>query len=68
MSSINDGGKGEKVGRGVNYLADSKKRKGNPWKKIRVVEIMDMLHDDLVLLAEDNYIGNTQTLMQINAF
>ena len=46
-----------KVGRGVNSLQTVKKGKGNPWKKIRVVEIMDMLHDDLVLLAEDNYIG-----------
>lgn len=46
-----------KVGRGVNSLQTVKKGKGNPWKKIRVVEIMDMLHDDLILLAEDNYIG-----------
>ena len=46
-----------KVGRGVNSLQTVSKEKGNPWKKIRVVESMDMIHDDLVLLAEDNYIG-----------
>lgn len=46
-----------KIGRGVNSLQTVTKGKGNPWKKIRVVEIMDMIHDDLVLLTEDNYIG-----------
>ncbi len=46
-----------KVGRGVNSLQTITRGKGKPWKKIRVVEIMDMIHDDLVLLAEDNYIG-----------
>ena len=39
-----------KVGRGVNSLQTVSKGKGNPWKKIRVVESMDMIHDD-------NYIG-----------
>ena len=46
-----------KIGRGVNSLQTVGRGKGNPWKKIRVVENMDMIHDDLVLLAEDNYIG-----------
>lgn len=46
-----------KVGRGVNSLQTVSKEKKKPWKKIRVVESMDMIHDDLVLLAEDNYIG-----------
>lgn len=46
-----------KIGRGVNSLQTVTKGKGNPWKKIRVVEIMDTIHDDLVLLTEDNYIG-----------
>ena len=45
------------MGRGVNSLQTVSKGKGKPWKKIRVVESMDMIHDDLVLLAEDNYIG-----------
>jgi len=46
-----------KVARGVNSLVNVKKGKSDPWKKIRVVETMDMMHDDLVILAEDNYIG-----------
>lgn len=46
-----------KVARGVNSLTTVSKGKADPWKKIRVVETMDMIHDDLVLLAEDNYIG-----------
>lgn len=46
-----------KVARGVNSLMTVSEGKANPWKKIRVVETMDMMHDDLVLLAEDNYIG-----------
>lgn len=46
-----------KVARGVNSLTTVPKGKSDPWKKIRAVETMDMMHDDLVLLAEDNYIG-----------
>lgn len=46
-----------KVARGVNSLVTVPKGKANPWKKIRVVETMDMMHDDLVRLAEDNYVG-----------
>lgn len=30
------------------------------WKKIRVVETMDMINNDIVELAEDNYIGKYQ--------
>jgi len=46
-----------KVAKGVNSLTTVQKGKADSWKKIRVVETMDMIHDDLVLLAEDNYIG-----------
>ena len=46
-----------KVARGVNSLTTVSKGKADPWKKIRVAETMDMMHDDLVLLAEDNYVG-----------
>lgn len=60
-----DGGKfvvfhdGEKVkvARGVNSLQTITEDKSETWKKIKVVEIMDMIHDDLVFLVEDNYIG-----------
>ena len=46
-----------KVAKGVNSLTTVQKGKADSWKKIRVVETMDMINDDLVLLAEDNYIG-----------
>lgn len=54
---IYDDGEKIKVARAVNSLTTVKEGKAEPWKKIRVVETMDMMHDDLVLLAEDNYIG-----------
>lgn len=46
-----------KVARGVNSLTTTDETKNEAWKKIVVVETMDMMHDDLVLLVEDNYIG-----------
>lgn len=46
-----------KVARGVNSLKTTTEEKADPWKKIKVVETMDMIHDDLVILAEDYYIG-----------
>lgn len=52
----NDGEK-VKAARGVNSLTTLPKGKGKAWKKIKVVETMDMIHDDLVLLIEDYYIG-----------
>lgn len=50
-------GKKVKVARGVNSLVTVREGKAKPWKKIRVVETMDIIHDDLTMLAEDNYIG-----------
>lgn len=35
-------------------------RKAEPMEKIRVVETMDMINNDIVELAEDNYIGKYQ--------
>lgn len=46
-----------KVARAVNSLATLPKWKKKTWKKIKVVETMDMIYNDLILLAEDNYIG-----------
>lgn len=46
-----------KVARAVNSLTTISETKAEPWKKIKVVETMDMVHDDLVLLVEDYYIG-----------
>ncbi|MBC6681317.1 phage tail sheath subtilisin-like domain-containing protein [Zhenpiania hominis] len=46
-----------KVARAVNSMTTVQKGKSESWKKIKVVETMDMIYDDLILLAEDNYIG-----------
>ena len=55
-----------KVARAVNSLTTVSEEKTDAWKKIKVVETMDMMHDDLVMLVEDNYIGNTRTPMIIS--
>lgn len=46
-----------KVARGVNSLTTTTPDKADPWKKIKVVETMDMISDDLKILVEDYYIG-----------
>lgn len=53
---FNDGEK-VKVARGVNSLTTVPDGKSDAWKKIKVVEAMDMIYDDLVKLVEDYYIG-----------
>lgn len=46
-----------KVGRGVNSLTTTTDTKQDPWKKIKIVETIDMVRDDLRLLTQDNYFG-----------
>lgn len=46
-----------KVARGIDSLTTTTKEKAEPWKKIKVVEVMDMINDDLKILVEDHYIG-----------
>lgn len=46
-----------KVGRGVNSLTTTTDTKQDPWKKIKIVETIDMIRDDLRLLTQDNYFG-----------
>ena len=49
---------GEKVkcGRGVNSLTTVTGR-SDVWKKIKIVEILDMIQQDIRLTIQDNYIG-----------
>ena len=49
---------GEKVklGRGVNSLTTTE-GKGDVWKKIKLVEILDMIAQDIRLTIQDKYIG-----------
>lgn len=52
----NDGEK-IKVARGVNSLVTTTKGKLDSFKKIKIVEAMDLMHDDIKKTAEDNYLG-----------
>ena len=46
-----------KIVRGVNSLTTTSETKGDSFKKIRLVEIMDMISSDIRVTAQDNYIG-----------
>lgn len=53
---INDGEK-VKVGRGVNSLATLSGDKTEDMKKIKIIEGMDLMRDDIRTTFENNYIG-----------
>lgn len=53
---FNDGEK-IKVGRGVNSLVTTGGDKQDSFKKIKIVEAMDLIHEDIKRTAEDNYLG-----------
>lgn len=46
-----------KVGRGINSLVTTTSDKGESFKKIKIVDIMDMIYTDIKLTAQDNYLG-----------
>ena len=46
-----------KVGRGVNSLKTTSQEKGEAFKKIKIVEAMDMIQNYIRMTAEDGYIG-----------
>lgn len=52
-----DDGEKIKVARGVNSFITTIEGKGKSFKKIKLVELMDMIHDDIKKTAEDNYLG-----------
>ena len=52
----NDGDK-VKIARGVNSLITTTDLKGDSFKKIKILDAMDMIHDDIKKTAEDNYLG-----------
>ena len=65
MDALTDSGKlylffdGEKVklSRGVNSLTSTTTENGNQSKKIKIVEAMCLIKNDLRLLCQDNYVG-----------
>lgn len=46
-----------KVGRGVNSLKTTTQEKGEAFKKIKIVEAIDMMKNDIRMTAQDSYIG-----------
>lgn len=46
-----------KVVRGVNSFVTSADGKGDSFKKIKIVEAMDMINDDIIKTAQDSYLG-----------
>lgn len=46
-----------KVVRGVNSFVTTVDGKGDSFKKIKIVEAMDMINDDIIKTAQDNYLG-----------
>ena len=46
-----------KIARGVNSLTTVTADKGEQFKKIKIVDILDLVHDDIKRTAEDNFIG-----------
>lgn len=53
---IHDGEK-VKVGRGVNSFVTTVEGKGDAYKKIKIVEAIDMINNDIRTTVEDSYIG-----------
>lgn len=46
-----------KVARAVNSLVTTTQDKGESFKKIKIVDAMHMIHDDIKKTAEDSYLG-----------
>ena len=53
---VNDGSK-IKIGRGVNSLTTITDIKGDSFKKIKIVEAIDLIRDDIRSTFENNYVG-----------
>lgn len=53
---VNDGEK-VKIVRAVNSLITTGDDKGSKFKKIKIVDIMDLMHDDIKKTTSDSYIG-----------
>lgn len=56
---INDGAK-IKIARAVNSLTTVTDTKGDDFKKIKIIEALDMLRDDIRLTFEDDFVGKVE--------
>lgn len=46
-----------KIARGVNSFVTTMQGKGDEFKKIKLIDLMDMIHDDIKDTAKESYIG-----------
>lgn len=53
---VNDGRKC-KIARGVNSLTSTSEEKPEQFKKIKLIDIVDLIHEDVKYAVEDSYIG-----------
>jgi len=53
---MNDGEK-VKIARAINSLVTLTPTKGEDFQKIKIVDIMDLMHDDIKTTYNDNYVG-----------
>lgn len=56
---INDGTK-IKIARGVNSLTTTTETKGEDFKKIKIIEAVDMIRDDIRKTFEDDFVGKVE--------
>ena len=59
MILINDGTK-IKIARGVNSLTSTSDGKGDDFKKIKIIEAVDMIRDDIKKTFEDEFVGRME--------
>ena len=59
---INDGTK-IKIARGVNSLTTTSDSKGDDFKKIKIMEAVDMIRDDIRTTFEDEFVGTDGKLL-----
>lgn len=58
---INDG-ENIKIGRGVNSLTTTTVQKGEDYKSIRIMEVMDMIQDDIKETFDKFYVGKVNNI------
>ena len=56
---INDGSK-IKIARGVNSLTEFTNEKGSDFSKIKIIEAVDMIRDDVKTTFEDEFVGKVE--------
>lgn len=58
---INDGEK-IKIGRAVNSLTTVDEGKSDDWKKIKIIDTHDLIHNDIRTTFEDQYVGKVNNI------